>query len=168
MYLYMILLEIPLLYLLFKLHYLIHFELIIYLVYVAAGANAVESIVNHCRSLNSLCSREQTPCSIVIFANVSNKQKKEVEELGVSLISWKEFSELVTCLNFHRLTFEGHSVMRKLNSDGRVDTIQTLHNLNEDELTCFEESWNGKAQKYLPVWSESFIGHDTIGANSSG
>ncbi|XP_039058109.1 uncharacterized protein LOC120201590 isoform X2 [Hibiscus syriacus] len=156
MYLYMILLEIPLLYLLFKLHYLIHFELIIYLVYVAAGANAVESIVNHCRSLNSLCSREQTPCSIVIFANVSNKQKKEVEELGVSLISWKEFSEL------------GHSVMRKLNSDGRVDTIQTLHNLNEDELTCFEESWNGKAQKYLPVWSESFIGHDTIGANSSG
>ncbi|XP_038992644.1 uncharacterized protein LOC120116158 isoform X2 [Hibiscus syriacus] len=46
--------------------------------------------------------------------------------------------------------------------------MQTLHNLNEDELIGFEESWNGKAQKYLPGWSESFIGHDTIGANSSG
>ncbi|XP_039062697.1 uncharacterized protein LOC120207253 [Hibiscus syriacus] len=58
--------------------------------------------------------------------------------------------------------------MIKLNSDGRVDTLQTLHNVNEDELTGFEESWNGKAQKYLPGWSESFIDHDTIGANSSG
>ncbi|KAE8699872.1 hypothetical protein F3Y22_tig00110569pilonHSYRG00105 [Hibiscus syriacus] len=61
---------------------------------------------------------------------------------------------------------KGHCVMRKLNSDGRVDTMQTLHNLNE--LTGFEESWNGKAQKHLPGWSGSFIGHDTIGANSSG
>lgn len=26
---------------------------------------------------------------------------------------------------------QGHSVTRKLNSDGRVDTMQTLHNMNE-------------------------------------
>ncbi|PPD86188.1 hypothetical protein GOBAR_DD16853 [Gossypium barbadense] len=63
---------------------------------------------------------------------------------------------------------KGHSVMRKLNSDGRVDTMQTLHNLNEDELPGFEESWKGKAQKRLPGWSGSFIGHDNIGTGSSG
>ncbi|KAK9039915.1 hypothetical protein V6N11_015098 [Hibiscus sabdariffa] len=63
---------------------------------------------------------------------------------------------------------KGHSVMRKLNSDGRADTMQTLHNLNEDELAGFEESWNGKAQKHLPGWSGNFIGHDTIGTGSSG
>ncbi|GMJ15016.1 hypothetical protein HRI_005170800 [Hibiscus trionum] len=63
---------------------------------------------------------------------------------------------------------KGHSVMRKLNSDGRVDTMQTLHNLNEDELAGFEESWNGKARKHLPGWSGNFIGHNSIGAGSSG
>ncbi|GMJ10945.1 hypothetical protein like AT4G22740 [Hibiscus trionum] len=63
---------------------------------------------------------------------------------------------------------KGHSVMRKLKSDGRVDTMQTLHNLNEDELAGFEESWNGKARKHLPGWSGNFIGHDTIGTGSSG
>ncbi|KAK8692806.1 hypothetical protein V6N13_070413 [Hibiscus sabdariffa] len=63
---------------------------------------------------------------------------------------------------------KGHSVMRKLNSDGKVDTMQTLHNLNEDELAGFEESWNGKAQKHLPGWSGSLIGHNSIGTGSSG
>ncbi|KAJ6393818.1 hypothetical protein OIU77_023120 [Salix suchowensis] len=32
---------------------------------------------------------------------------------------------------------KGHNLTRKLNSDGRVNTMQTLHNLNEDELTVF-------------------------------
>lgn len=41
---------------------------------------------------------------------------------------------------------KGHSVTRKLNSDGKVDTTQTLHNLNEDELVGFEEAWKGNAQ----------------------
>ncbi|KAK8676447.1 hypothetical protein V6N13_142021 [Hibiscus sabdariffa] len=58
---------------------------------------------------------------------------------------------------------KGHSVMRKLNSDGRVETMQTLHNLNEDELTGFEEAWNGNARKHLPGWSGVYNGHDTIG-----
>ncbi|AQL02270.1 glycine-rich protein [Zea mays] len=30
----------------------------------------------------------------------------------------------------------GHSLTRKLNSDGKVDTTQTLHNLNEDESSA--------------------------------
>ncbi|KAI4315309.1 hypothetical protein L6164_028133 [Bauhinia variegata] len=38
---------------------------------------------------------------------------------------------------------KGHSLTRKLNSDGKVDTMQTLHNLNEDELPGFEETWTG-------------------------
>ncbi|XP_054808433.1 uncharacterized protein LOC129310572 [Prosopis cineraria] len=48
---------------------------------------------------------------------------------------------------------KGHSLTRKLNSDGKVDSMQTLHNLNEDELDGFEEAWQGKAQKYLPGWA---------------
>ncbi|XP_016486193.1 uncharacterized protein LOC107806539 [Nicotiana tabacum] len=45
---------------------------------------------------------------------------------------------------------KGHSVLRKLDSDGRVDTMQTLHNLNENELTGFEQAWKGKARNQLP------------------
>ncbi|KAL3331203.1 hypothetical protein AABB24_034820 [Solanum stoloniferum] len=45
---------------------------------------------------------------------------------------------------------KGHSLSRKLDSDGRVDTMQTLHNLNENELDGFEETWKGKARNQLP------------------
>lgn len=37
---------------------------------------------------------------------------------------------LIECLNIIIL-LQGHSMTRKLNSDGKVDTMQTLHNLNE-------------------------------------
>ncbi|KAF7810168.1 myeloid leukemia factor 1 [Senna tora] len=57
---------------------------------------------------------------------------------------------------------KGHSLTRKLTSDGKVDSMQTLHNLNEDELTGFEEAWQGKAQKYLPGWMGN------VGGSSSG
>ncbi|ERN13329.1 hypothetical protein AMTRI_Chr09g21700 [Amborella trichopoda] len=49
---------------------------------------------------------------------------------------------------------KGHSVTRKLKSDGNVDTMQMLHNLNEDELADFEEEWKGSARKHLPGWKE--------------
>lgn len=45
---------------------------------------------------------------------------------------------------------KGHSLLRKLDSDGRVDSMQTLHNLNENELDGFEETWKGKARNQLP------------------
>ncbi|KAL9996377.1 putative myeloid leukemia factor [Helianthus debilis subsp. tardiflorus] len=48
---------------------------------------------------------------------------------------------------------KGHTLSRHLKSDGQVDTMQTLHNINEDELTGFEEAWKGKARKYLPGWT---------------
>ncbi|RDX85541.1 hypothetical protein CR513_33251, partial [Mucuna pruriens] len=61
---------------------------------------------------------------------------------------------------------KGNSVSRKLNSNGKVETMQTLYNLNEvslkvlgcgivDELPAFEEAWKGKAQNYLPGWTGS-------------
>ncbi|XP_051145415.1 uncharacterized protein LOC127261186 [Andrographis paniculata] len=39
---------------------------------------------------------------------------------------------------------KGHSVTRKLDSDGKVDTVQTLHNLDEDELVGFEKDWSDR------------------------
>ncbi|KAF2298207.1 hypothetical protein GH714_018644 [Hevea brasiliensis] len=51
---------------------------------------------------------------------------------------------------------KGHSVTRKLNSDGKVDTSQTLHNLNEDEVAAFEEAWNGNVKGQLPGLSNQF------------
>ncbi|KAL4320144.1 hypothetical protein GQ457_18G020250 [Hibiscus cannabinus] len=47
--------------------------------------------------LPACCSYLKT---IVSFANVSSTQKNEAEGLGVSLFSWKEFSELVNFFNF--------------------------------------------------------------------
>ncbi|KAI6668332.1 hypothetical protein NL676_016185 [Syzygium grande] len=54
---------------------------------------------------------------------------------------------------------QGHAITRKLNSDGKVDTMQTLHNLNEGELPQFEQAWKKIARKHLPGWSEHFDGH---------
>ncbi|KAE8727231.1 Long chain acyl-CoA synthetase 5 [Hibiscus syriacus] len=75
--------------------------------YDSLGANAVEFIVNHAEvkiafvqenKLPSILSCLPACCSylktIVSFANVSTTQKKEAEERGVSVFSWKEFSEL--------------------------------------------------------------------------
>ncbi|KAJ7952445.1 Myeloid leukemia factor 1 [Quillaja saponaria] len=63
---------------------------------------------------------------------------------------------------------KGHSLSRKLHSDGKVDTMQTLHNLNEDELTGFEEAWKGNAPKHLPGLSIGFNGSGSFGGSSSG
>ncbi|KAG8093999.1 hypothetical protein GUJ93_ZPchr0012g19741 [Zizania palustris] len=50
---------------------------------------------------------------------------------------------------------KGHSITRKLKSDGNVDTTQILHNLHEDELSGFEESWKGNAGHRLPGWNQN-------------
>ncbi|KZV58257.1 hypothetical protein F511_01108 [Dorcoceras hygrometricum] len=57
---------------------------------------------------------------------------------------------------------KGHSVTRKLKSNGQVDTMQTLHNLNEDQLSGFEEAWSGKAKKHLPGWSNKLAFQDVM------
>ncbi|KAG8662183.1 uncharacterized protein LOC110628532 isoform X2 [Manihot esculenta] len=58
---------------------------------------------------------------------------------------------------------KGHTLERRLNSDGKVDTMQTLHNLQEDELAGFEEAWKGNARHSLPGWNGSFSRHDGAG-----
>ncbi|KAL6961641.1 hypothetical protein U1Q18_021341 [Sarracenia purpurea var. burkii] len=67
---------------------------------------------------------------------------------------------------FRGIHDKGHTVDRKLNSDGRVDTMQTLHNLDEEELSGFEKVWMGNSKKYLPASSGGFNVHD--GSATSG
>jgi len=50
---------------------------------------------------------------------------------------------------------KGHSLTKKLKADGKVDSTQILHNLNEDELPVFEESWRGSAGQHLPGWTQN-------------
>ncbi|KAK2656375.1 hypothetical protein Ddye_009427 [Dipteronia dyeriana] len=69
----------------------------------------------------------------------------------------------------HRITRgiqdKGHSVTRKLNSDGKVDTMQTLHNLNEDELIGFEEAWKGNVKLHMPGWRDESDKHNNAGSS---
>ncbi|GAB4861895.1 hypothetical protein Ancab_037150 [Ancistrocladus abbreviatus] len=62
---------------------------------------------------------------------------------------------------------KGTSVARRLNSDGKVETLQTLHNLNEDELMGFEEAWEGNTGNHLPSWSDAFGTFENTGSDSS-
>ncbi|KAH1266550.1 hypothetical protein GmHk_01G002019 [Glycine max] len=73
----------------------------------------------------------------------------------------------------HRITRgihdKGHSVLRKLDSDGKVDTTQTLHNLNEDELAGFEEAWKGNNMAQLPGFDvHRKEEHSNVADSSSG
>lgn len=61
---------------------------------------------------------------------------------------------------------KGHSVTRKLKSDGKVDMLQTLHNLNEDDLPGFEEAWTGNVKGHLPGWRGEFNMHGNAGSGS--
>ncbi|KAM7472105.1 hypothetical protein LguiA_010288 [Lonicera macranthoides] len=63
---------------------------------------------------------------------------------------------------------KGHSVTTKHNPDGTVDSIQTLHNLYEDELAGFEETWKVNADKRLPGWSNGFNLLEDTGSISRG
>ncbi|KAM1480517.1 hypothetical protein ACFX2I_027654 [Malus domestica] len=62
---------------------------------------------------------------------------------------------------------KGHSVTRKLKSDGKVDMLQTLHNLNEDELPGFEEAWTGNVGGHLPGWRHEFDMHGNTSSSTS-
>ncbi|XVF13286.1 hypothetical protein REPUB_Repub08aG0195800 [Reevesia pubescens] len=107
-------------------------------------------------------------------ANGAYYTSSETRRSGSDGITFEESKEADTATGqaSHRvsrgLQNKGHSVMRKLNSDGRVDKMQALHNLNEDELDGFEEAWNGNARKHLRGWSGGVNGHDSIGTGHSG
>lgn len=87
---------------------------------------------------------------------------------GTDGLSYEEFKEADSSSRqaTHRVSKgihdKGHSVTRKLKSDGHVDTMQTLHNLNQDELNGFEQAWNGNAKKHLPGWREESSSRDVM------
>ncbi|OIS99172.1 PREDICTED: uncharacterized protein LOC109230855 isoform X1 [Nicotiana attenuata] len=62
---------------------------------------------------------------------------------------------------------KGHSLTRKLASDGKVDTTQTLHNLAEDELAGFKQTWNGNADKHIPGWESGSDLHANAGTSNN-
>ncbi|XP_052193980.1 uncharacterized protein LOC127802301 isoform X2 [Diospyros lotus] len=51
---------------------------------------------------------------------------------------------------------KGHSVTKKWTLDGNLDAVQTLHNLNEDELVGFEETWKSSSHNLPPDWNTGF------------
>ncbi|XVE76963.1 hypothetical protein DITRI_Ditri13aG0023200 [Diplodiscus trichospermus] len=91
---------------------------------------------------------------MVVMEPVTLLQKTRGEPVGV-VIEERKKADRTTGQATHRISRgihdKGHSVTRKLNSDGKVDTTQTLHNLNEDELAEFEEAWEGKSQGHCLV-----------------
>ncbi|KAK8268812.1 hypothetical protein V6Z12_D11G090900 [Gossypium hirsutum] len=89
-------------------------------------------------------------------------------------VIWNQFISLPLVLGvsfastaFHLFVHFRHSVTRKLSSDGKVDTTQTLHNLNEDELADFEKAWEGNSQGHLTGWSDGFSAPAKAGSGTS-
>ncbi|XP_039011340.1 uncharacterized protein LOC120140421 isoform X2 [Hibiscus syriacus] len=123
------------------------------IVHIKDNSNSLKLIASHFRALLSLM--------VVLMELTILDPKQGGMEVEVMELPLKKAKKLTQPQVKQATWFLGDFTTR-------VDTMQTLHNLNEDELTGFEESWNGKAQKHLPGWSGSFIGQDTIGANNSG
>ncbi|KAL1540110.1 hypothetical protein AAHA92_24516 [Salvia divinorum] len=90
---------------------------------------------------------------------------------GVSMMEMKEDDRMVG-ESLHTISKgihdKGHSVTTKQSKDGRVDSLQTLHNLEEDELPGFEQNWKTNAENVLPGWSNGFNLLENAGANKSG
>ncbi|XP_027113060.1 uncharacterized protein [Coffea arabica] len=90
---------------------------------------------------------------------------------GVFLAEMKEEDKIVG-ESLHTISKgihdKGHSVTKKNSSDGRADSLQTLHNLHEGELKGFEENWKNNADKHLPGWSSGFNKLENSGANLIG
>ncbi|CAM6126064.1 unnamed protein product [Calypogeia fissa] len=55
----------------------------------------------------------------------------------------------------HGLHERGRSMTRKRNAEGREEKLETLHNLEEDEVQDFERTWETMAEKSLPKWNKS-------------
>ncbi|KAJ0590586.1 putative myeloid leukemia factor [Helianthus annuus] len=51
---------------------------------------------------------------------------------------------------------KGHTLTKRRDPNGKEDSLQILHNLNEDELDGFEENWKANADKYMPGWNDGF------------
>ncbi|KAL0538456.1 hypothetical protein IC582_027477 [Cucumis melo] len=91
-------------------------------------------------------------------AYYSSTRTRRVDNEGVLLEETKE-ADKTTGQATHRVSRgihdKGHSVTRKLNPDGKVDVVQTLHNLDE-ELPGFEQAWNGNFQGHRHIPDAGF------------
>lgn len=103
-------------------------------------------------------------------AYYTSSTTRKMGDNGVMLEEKKE-ADTTTGKAEHRISKgihdKGHTVMRKLNPDGKVDTMQTLHNLDQDELAGFHETWKGNARMHLPGWSEGNNVLENMGSSSS-
>ncbi|MFS8003774.1 putative myeloid leukemia factor [Helianthus anomalus] len=99
-------------------------------------------------------------------AYYTSSMTKRAGSDGLRFEEYKE-ADSVTGQAAHRLLRgihdKGHTVSRNLKSDGQVDTMQVLHNINEDELDGFEKVWNGKARKHLPGWTAGSSTREGLG-----
>nr|XP_043634474.1 uncharacterized protein LOC122605577 [Erigeron canadensis] len=104
-------------------------------------------------------------------AYYTSSSTKRTGSDGLRFEEYKE-ADSMTGQAAHRLSRgihdKGHTVTRNLKSDGRVDTMQVLHNINEDELGGFEEAWKGEARKHLPGWTGGVSTHEVIGGPRRG
>ncbi|KAG2240674.1 hypothetical protein Bca52824_097125 [Brassica carinata] len=97
--------------------------------------------------------------------NVKRVHSLELKHLGITPLRWwlrkaeRRIRLRVKPLISRGINDKGHSVTRKLNSSGGVESTQTLHNLDEDELSGFEEAWKGNS---------SLATHESIGSRSFG
>ncbi|KAM7531175.1 hypothetical protein LguiB_034585 [Lonicera macranthoides] len=135
-------------------------------------------IRNELNSLNNTKSRPQArsftfQSSTVTYgsSNGAYRTSSTTRRTGSDGLTFEESKEAdsATGQAAHRLLRgihnKGHTVSRKLNSDGRVDTMQTLHNLNEGELPAFEDAWKGNARKHLPGRTEGISVNDGSGSS---
>ncbi|XP_022151628.1 uncharacterized protein LOC111019539 [Momordica charantia] len=102
-------------------------------------------------------------------AYYTSTRTRTTDNEGVLLEETKE-ADKTTGQAIHRISRgihdKGHSVTRKLNSDGKVDTLQTLHNLNEEVLAGFDRAWKGNFQGHKHVPRGGF--HTDGNAESNG
>lgn len=103
-------------------------------------------------------------------AYYTNSMTRRAGSDGLRFEEYKE-ADSTTGQAAHRLLRgihdKGHAVTRNLKSDGQVETMQVLHNINEDELAGFEETWKGKARNHLPGWTEGASTREGLGEASS-
>ncbi|KAI4356794.1 hypothetical protein L6164_000784 [Bauhinia variegata] len=99
----------------------------------------------------------------------SSRSRRRVAD-GAVIEESKE-ADMTTGQATHRISKgihdKGHSLTRRLNSDGKVDSMQTLHNLNEDELAGFEEAWKGNSTGQLQGWKNGYDMHGNEYSGSS-
>ncbi|PKI70429.1 hypothetical protein CRG98_009204 [Punica granatum] len=145
------------------------------------GAEAKKSMMLNSRSDHSRAQRTQdqtknfsVQTSKVTYGGVNgayytSSRTRSRGSDGVVLEESKE-ADRSTCQATHRISRgindKGHSVSRKLNSDGKVDTVQTLHNLNEGSfLLTFIVLEEGDA---LGSWRRPFVDRGRFRCSLSG